>query len=379
MEQPVAVSDIVADLLRDLLVGEELGVEVGEMAFGALAVFAGVAKDGGGWGHDEGSGHGEGLAGERRAKDGGACGRIRSIFFDFFTGLLWRRGPTIAAVETTQRIQGREVTAAQLDWLRGWIAANPSWSRKRLAKELCAQWDWRDNAGRAKDFAARSFLLKLSALGVIELPALRPRSRTGFRRKEWAPEGWQEPAAIESALGTLLPLDLAVIEAGSAAERQWGFYLARYHYLGLKVVGENLGYLVRDRTGREVACLLFGAAAWRCAARDQFLEWGTAERAAGLSGITNNTRFLILPWVKVPHLASHILGAAARRIDADWRAKYGHGLTWLETFVERERFRGTCYRAANWVCVGQTKGRSRQDRYTQLKVPVKDVWIYRVR
>jgi hypothetical protein len=166
------------------------------------------------------------------------------------------------------------------------------------------------------------------------------------------------------------------VTAGTAAARRWAFYLHRYHYLGLRVVGENLGYRVADATGREVACLLFGAAAWRCAPRDQALGWSEAQRRQGLSRLANNTRFLILPWVRVPHLASAVLGAVARRIDADWQAKYGHGLDALETFVERDRFAGTCYRAANWRCVGATRGRSRQDRDHTRAVPVKDVYLY---
>jgi hypothetical protein len=145
------------------------------------------------------------------------------------------------------------------------------------------------------------------------------------------------------------------------------------------VVGENLGYLARDAQGRDLACLLFGAPAWRCAARDREVGWSAAERPARLAEVANNTRFLILPWVEVPHLASHLLGVVARRIDADWRDKYGHGLRWLETFVERDRFRGTCYRAANWRCVGQTRGRSRQDRHHGLSVPIKDIYLYRLR
>jgi hypothetical protein len=152
--------------------------------------------------------------------------------------------------------------------------------------------------------------------------------------------------------------------------------LDRYHYLGLRVVGENIGYLVKDHQGRALACLLFGAAAWCCAPRDRALGWGRQERQERLREMANNTRFLILPWVRVPHLASHVLGRVVRRIDRDWREKYGHGLRWLETFVERERFAGTCYRAANWQCVGQTQGRSRQDREHCTRVPVKDVYLY---
>lgn len=256
------------------------------------------------------------------------------------------------------------------------MAAHPEWSRKRLARELCAVWSWRDGAGRLKDFAARSFLLKLEGLGHIRLPALRPRSLTGFRRPVHEPGGWHEPPVFATALGALQPLRVEVVQTGTAAERRWSFYLSRYHYLGLRVVGENVGYLVCDAQGRDVACLLFGAAAWRCAPRDRHLGWDAAQRAENLSQIANNTRFLILPWARVPSLASHVLGIVTRRIEADWRAKYGHGLRWLETFVERERFRGTCYRAANWRCVGQTTGRSRQDRDQCLRVPVKDIYVY---
>jgi len=128
-----------------------------------------------------------------------------------------------------------------------------------------------------------------------------------------------------------------------------------------------------------VGCLLFGAAAWKCAPRDQRLGWSLDQRSSQLGRITNNTRFLILPWVRVPHLASHLLGAVARRIGRDWQARYGHGLDWLESFVDRERFRGSCYRAANWQCVGQTRGRSRQDRDRELQVPIKDVYLYELR
>ena len=126
------------------------------------------------------------------------------------------------------------------------------------------------------------------------------------------------------------------------------------------MVGENLGYLVSDRHERDVGCVLFGAASWRCAPRDRHLGWSGSGPTEGLSRAANNTRFLVLPWVRVPHLASHILGAVARRIDRDWQQKYGHGLDWLESFVDRERLAGSCYRAANWQCVGQTQGRSRQ-------------------
>jgi hypothetical protein len=139
---------------------------------------------------------------------------------------------------------------------------------------------------------------------------------------------------------------------------------------------ENLGYLVQDRQGRDLACALFGAAAWKTQPRDDFIGWTVNERQTHLGRIANNSRFLILPWVRVPELASHILGRLARRVASDWQAHYGHPVVLLETFVERERFRGSCYRAANWLYVGQTQGRTRQDRQHQLQAPVKDVFVY---
>ena len=141
-------------------------------------------------------------------------------------------------------------------------------------------------------------------------------------------------------------------------------------------VGENIRYLVRDRLGRPVACLLFGSAAWKCAERDTFIGWEPATRQGKLQWLTNNTRFLIAPWVVIPHLASHVLGLVSRRIRGDWQCKYGHPVLALETFVDRDRFKGTCYRAANWVRLGETRGRTRNDRDHCIRAAVKDVYIY---
>lgn len=280
-------------------------------------------------------------------------------------------------MESTEVVQGRLVSGTDVEALRGWIGSNPEWSRKRLAREVCQRWDWRDAKGRLKDFAARSLLLKLQARGHIELPALQTQMRRAPRQIV-APPGWEEPGAVVGGLKRLGNVRLDPVEPGSDAARRWAFYLQRYHYLGFRVVGENLGYLATDAAGRDLACLLFGAAAWRCHCRDRALGWSQTERGQRLGRVAGNTRFLILPWVQVPHLASHLLGRVVRRINADWQARYGHGLEWLESFVERDRFRGVCYRAANWKCVGSTRGRSRQDREHRLKVPVKDLYLYRL-
>jgi hypothetical protein len=271
--------------------------------------------------------------------------------------------------------QGRAVEAERLQWLKGWMGAHRDWSRKRLARELCVKWEWCNERGQLKDFAARSFLQKLAAEGHIELPTLQVQKRRA-PRKVAALAGWEEPKVLAESLSALQPLQVEVVKAGSEPFQRWAFYLDRYHYLGLRVVGENLGYLVRTVHGRELACLLFGAPAWRCRVRDAFLKWSAAERAVQLGGLTNNTRFLILPWVRVRYLASHVLGQVARRIQADWQEKYGHGLRWLESFVDTQRYCGTCYRAANWLYVGQTTGRSRQDREHRLQVSRKAVYLY---
>jgi hypothetical protein len=280
-------------------------------------------------------------------------------------------------MEQSLIVQGRSLGREEIIWLAQWIEEHPQWSRKRLARELCERWCWRDQRGRLKDFAARSLLLKLEVQGHLRLPPLQVQKR---RARPLVPplRDWQQPEPWEARLGQIRPVKLELICAGSARAARWAFYLGQYHYLKLRVVGENLGYLAVDVHGRDVAAVLFGAPAWRCAPRDQFLEWGDARRREQLHRLANNTRFLILPWVRVPHLASQVLGAVVRRISVDWQLKYGHGLDWLETFVEHERFAGSCYRAANWQCVGQTVGRSRQDRDHTQRVPVKEVYLYRL-
>lgn len=219
-------------------------------------------------------------------------------------------------------------------------------------------------------------MLKLSRRGLITLPLPR---RQPVQRKPHSPElpGLDSaPAPISASLHELAPVTIEPLHAKHPDYPVFFRHLASHHYLGHRgPVGEHLAYLVRDRHGRDVACLLFGASAWKVSSRDQFIGWDDATRAKHLNSTTNNTRFLILPWVRVPHLASHLLARTLRRLSADWQSKYGHSIHLVETFVDRSRFKGTCYRAANWICVGQTQGRSRQDRNRTLSVPVKDVFV----
>ena len=273
-------------------------------------------------------------------------------------------------------VQGMAVDRARLEWLQSWVRERRDWSRKGLAGELCRCWDWRNGRGQLKDFAARSFLLKAEQRGWIELPVLQTHMRRG-RPGVCAVSHWQEPALRTCALRELGPVVLEVVNAGTPQARRWAFFLEKYHYLKYRVVGENLGYLAYNREGNEIACLLFGAAAWRCQVRDVYFK--SQATPPPLSEVANNTRFLILPWWRTPHLASHLLGRVAARIECDWQIKYGHGLRWLESFVDLSRYRGACYRAANWIYVGATTGRSRQDRHHTLRVSRKGVYLYRLR
>ena len=249
-----------------------------------------------------------------------------------------------------------------------------------MAKELCARWGWRTPAGRLKTFAARSLLLKLAQKQELRLPPVRQamrRSPWGLGRPELRLASAPLPPLLEASLGSLQPLQWQLGGHGSQARERALAYLRHHHYLGCnRPVGTHLLYLVRDAQERDLAVHLVGAAAWQCAPRDRYIGWSGAERAAGLSRIGNHSRFLILPWVRVPHLASYLLGELAQRIAADWPAQHGWRLELLETFVETGRFKGVAYQAANWQPVGLTTGRTRQEKEHRAQAPRKSVWVY---
>ena len=278
-------------------------------------------------------------------------------------------------------IQGRLIRPADLAQIRELLAVHAGWSRWRLSRELARLWDWRSAQGQLKDMAARTLLLKLEQRGWIVLPVRRCASPNRMRHKRTPaldPTLDQEPWPERGA--GLRPLSVTEVSAGPAAERAlFEALLHRYHYLSHRSpVGENLQYLVREPAGRPVACLLFGAAAWQCADRDRYIGWDRITRAALLYLVANNARFLIPPWVQGPGLASQVLSQVSRRVGSDWQRKYGHPIYLLETFVQTDRFTGACYRAANWVRVGQTQGRTRQDspEGKPQQVSRKDIYLY---
>jgi hypothetical protein len=271
-------------------------------------------------------------------------------------------------------VQGRLVSATEVALIRQWLQAYPSWNRTRLSRQLCEHWDWRNGAGRLKDMACRSLLLKLEARGLIGLPARRTASVNSLRNREVRALECED-SPVQCTLAELQPLALRPVESKEELAL-FRFLLARHHYLGYgNTVGENVKYLVRARGGRPLGALLFGAAAWKCAARDTWIGWSPEQRRQRLMLMANNARFLLAPWVRVPSLASHALGLVAARLSVDWERKYGHGIELVESFVDGDRFRGTCYRAAGWQHVGATTGRTRNDDRSREPGPAKEVFL----
>ncbi len=273
-------------------------------------------------------------------------------------------------------MQGRLLQTGDLLWIGSLISSHPDWNRSKLSRHIATQWEWRNPAGQLKDIAARTMLRKLEQRGLLSLPPRQsspPHSRQSQRSIEPVLHA-SDP--ITAPLAQLRPLQLRLVD-DSCSRALFAHLLHTYHYLSYsRPVGENVGFLIEDQAQRPLGCLLFGAAAWKVAAREEFIGWDATTRAQRLALVANNMRFLILPWVRVPHLASHVLGLAARELNAVWQSKYGHPIHLLETFVESERFRGTSYAAANWIKLGQTTGRSRNDRQHRLQVPRKTLYCY---
>ena len=267
------------------------------------------------------------------------------------------------------------MTPERIAAINALIKANPEWHRSRLSQELCRMWGWAGENGQIKDVSCRDVLRALDAAGKIYLP---PRQTHG-RIKGGADIinlMLHDTTPIEGPLSAIQPLTAEVV-AGKTNIGEFKSYIAQYHYLGYdRNIGENMKYFIRSKQGHILACLAFGSAAWKCESRDKYIGWGNETRKQSLRYVTNNVRYLILPWIKVPYLASHILSLVCRRISSDWITKYGHPLYLLETFVECGRFQGTCYKAANWIHVGKTTGRGRNSKSMEAILPIKGVLVY---
>jgi hypothetical protein len=270
---------------------------------------------------------------------------------------------------------GRRFTPQEVELMRVVARDYAGLGVTEIARTICELLKWTRPNGGLKNHECRQLLERLAEEGALTLPALRQLGGRGPRRAN----GWQlrsEPELLECAARECEPLELALV-GGESESRRWREQVERCHYLGWRVpFGANLRYWVRNRD-RELACLLWTSPAWKMQARDEWIGWTDEQRRRNLQSIVNNGRFLVLPWVRVKGLASKILALSARQMPRDWETRYGCRPLLLETLVDATRFRGTCYRAANWVHVGQTAGRGRMDREHKAHgQAVKDIYVY---
>jgi hypothetical protein len=278
-------------------------------------------------------------------------------------------------METVMRYRGKAVTDEEVVFIREFIAQNSADSRWMLSRKLCQAWDWVQPNGALRDMVCRGLMLQLARAGHIELPPVRVRivNPLVHRKKPFRVEIDQTP--MEGKLSDLGPIEFRQVRR-TEEEALFNSLIEEHHYLGYcQPVGEQLKYIVYA-LGRPIACLAWSSAPRHIGSRDRFIGWTKQVREKSLSLIACNTRFLILPWVRVSCLASHILGKMVKILLKDWEIFYHHPLYYLETFVDRERFHGTCYRAANWLYVGQTTGRGKNDQTGRANRSIKDVLGY---
>ncbi len=273
------------------------------------------------------------------------------------------------------RYRGREIGAEEIVFIRRLIAAHPGVSRRRLSEKLCEAWQWKQANGALRDMVCRGLLLMLHRAGEIELPPVRYVPPNPLAKREPPAQMLIDRMPIHSRLSQLQPIEIQPVRR-TPEEALCNSLIEHHHYLGYEQpVGEHLKYVVWAQ-GRPIACLAWSSAPRHLGSRDRFIGWSAEARRRNLHFLACNTRFLILPWVEVPYLASHLLGSMAKRLSEDWERLYQHPIYFLETFVDSERFRGTCYRAANWIVLGQTTGRGKDDQTHRPNRSIKQVLGY---
>lgn len=271
------------------------------------------------------------------------------------------------------RYCGREFTQAEIDVIRGLLAGSPPLNRYRLSQAVCERLNWRRANGGLKDMSARVALLRMQADALITLPPPRRGRPVTFKAHPHIERAVLEPERVPAVDLGQISVHLVTKKADSLL---WNAYIERHHYLGHQPLpGAQLRYFVRA-AGEIVAVLGFGASVWKTKPRDAAIGWSTEQRRHNLHLIVNNARFLILPWINVKNLASRVLALVSRRLADDWHARYAYRPVLLETFVEKPRFTGTCYKAANWHYLGDTQGRGKLDTLHRNAEPIKSIWIY---
>jgi len=270
------------------------------------------------------------------------------------------------------RYRGRTVTAEDIEFIRRLVAEHPAASRRALSAKLCEAWQWKQANGALRDMVCRGLLLMLHRGGQIELPEIRFRPPNPLVQRQRPQPMPIDTTPLTCALSNIRPILLQQVRK-TAHESLFNSLLEQHHYLGYEQpVGEHLKYLVWSH-GRPVACMAWSSAPRHLGSRDRYIGWSADARRRNIRFIAYNTRFLILPWIRVPHLASHILGRVAAALPGDWERMYSHPVYFAETFIDPGRFRGTCYRAANWVLMGRTTGRGKDDQTNRPNRPIKEV------
>jgi hypothetical protein len=284
-----------------------------------------------------------------------------------------------SGMNTELKHRGRTITLGDLEFIRRLIAQNPGLSRRALSAKLCEAWNWRQPNGALCDMICRGLMLALHRAGRIELPPVRwvnpnPLARRHAERSRPAPMLVDE-TPITATLADIRPLEFEQVRR-TREEKLFNSLLERYHYLGYAhPVGEQLKFVAYAQN-RPIACLAWSSAPRHLGPRDRFIGWSAAARRKNIRFLAYNTRYLLLPFVRVQHLASHILGCMARLLPREWERVYGHPVYYLETFVDPARFRGTSYRAANWQYLGLTTGRGKDCRDKKPNRPLKEVLGY---
>jgi Domain of unknown function (DUF4338) len=273
------------------------------------------------------------------------------------------------------RYRGRTVTNSDIEFVRELVTARKDASRRKLSQELCAAWGWTQPNGRPRDMVCRGLMLALDRAGLIELPPVRRRPPNPLAHRVRPATVEVDSSPVHKSLGELGPLTFRQVRR-TAEEALFNGLIETHHYLRyVQPVGEHLKFTVYARE-RPVACLAFSSAPRHLGPRDRYLGWSPELRRRNIRYVTYNSRYLILPWVRVPYLASHLLGRITRMLPSEWERVYRHPVWFVETFVDPERYRGTCYRAANWVYLGRTTGRGKDDQTHQPNRALKEVLGY---
>ena len=320
---------------------------------------------------------------------GTPAGRKLNRFFILLSHFLEKSVPThlrsgrisaiLALMGGIVRYRGRQITKHQVRFLRRLIKENPTASRRALSRQVCEAWEWKQANGQPCDMICRGMMLHLERCGLLKLPEKKafPKNPLAAGRKK-PPVIQVDQSPIQCSLKQLGPLEIRQVRR-TGFEKLYNSLIDQHHYLGYcHPVGEQLKYVV-FADDRPIACFAFSSAPRHLGPRDRFIGWAAEQRKSNIHLISYNTRFLILPWIQVRYLASHLLARLARQISSDWQKLYQHPIYFLETFIDTQKFKGTCYRAANWIYLGKTTGRGKDDQTNKPNRSIKAIWGYPLR